>query len=139
MAMVVMHTEPEYRVVGFSDKLIDIPLSTRMRLDGVIKRISGLPFSYTDASLPLKEGLKWTDVYDTFVTYTDNEVNAGGHPAECLTNYAVKKGVDARMAVCAVTATNCTIADPANRNMLDLVGFDSSSAQVLSDFSAGKL
>lgn len=74
---------------------------------------------------------------DTFVVYTDNETWAGSvHPHQALRGYRDWSGIDARLVVVGLTATDFTIADPADPGMLDISGFDSALPTLLTDFSA---
>ncbi|GAG48606.1 unnamed protein product, partial [marine sediment metagenome] len=73
---------------------------------------------------------------DTFVIYTDNETWCGDvHPHQALREYRQKRGIDARLAVVGMTATGFTIADPEDAGMLDLVGFDVATPNLLAEFS----
>jgi 60 kDa SS-A/Ro ribonucleoprotein len=77
---------------------------------------------------------------DTFLVMTDNETWAGrSHPHTELVNYRQKMGIDAKLVVAGVSATEFTIADPSDRGMLDVVGFDSNAPKVIADFSAGRI
>jgi 60 kDa SS-A/Ro ribonucleoprotein len=68
---------------------------------------------------------------DTFVIYTDSETWAGSvHPAQALRGYRAWSGIDARLV---------SIADPADPGMLDVVGFDTATPQLISDFARGAL
>src|SRR5262249_47389685 len=74
---------------------------------------------------------------DTFVIYTDNETWAGSmHPHQALRQYREWSGIDARLVVVGLTATDFTIADPADPGMLDIAGFDAALPNLLTDFSA---
>jgi hypothetical protein len=74
---------------------------------------------------------------DTFVVYTDNETWAGStHPHQALRAYRDWSGIDARLVVAGLTATDFTIADPADPGMLDIAGFDAALPALLTDFSA---
>ena len=44
-------------------------------------------------------------------------------------------GINAKLVVCGVTATNFTIADPNDPGMLDVVGFDSAVPMLIDQFS----
>ncbi len=56
-----------------------------------------------------------------------------------LRRYRTNCGVDARLAVVAMASNGFTIADPADRGMLDVVGFDTATPEVLAAFSRGEL
>lgn len=76
---------------------------------------------------------------ETFVVYTDNDVNAGRrHPVEALKEYRELTGIPARMAVVATQASRVSIADPKDSGMMDLVGFDAQLPRLLHDFVAGQ-
>ena len=77
---------------------------------------------------------------DTFVVATDNETWSGRiHPYQALREYREKMGIDARLAVIAMTPTEFTIADPLDPGSMDVSGFDSSTPNLLSDFSRGDI
>jgi 60 kDa SS-A/Ro ribonucleoprotein len=147
-------TEPKTSTVGFTasgvrarsglfrqslgnDGIATLPISPRQRLDDVLKSISDLPFSRTDCALPMLWAAANKVKVDTFVVYTDNETWAGDvHPHQALRQYRDWSGIDARLVVAGLTATDFTIADPADPGMLDIAGFDSALPTLLNDFSA---
>jgi 60 kDa SS-A/Ro ribonucleoprotein len=138
MALVTARTEPEHHIVGFQDKLLPLKLSPKMRLDDVLKATSGLPFGGTDCARPMLYALEKGLKVDTFVVYTDNETWAGKiHPAQALVRYREKTGIPARLIVVGMVSNGFTIADPNDTGMLDVVGFDASAPQVMSDFARG--
>lgn len=154
LALVTAATEPETSSVGFTapsagtrsgrfrrsidlDGIAPLPVSPRQRLDDVLKCISGLPFSRTDCALPMLWAAANKVKIETFVIYTDNETWAGNvHPHQALRRYRDWSGINARLAVVGLTATDFTIADPADPGMLDIAGFDSALPTLLTNFSA---
>ncbi len=73
---------------------------------------------------------------DVFMIYTDNETWAGNvHPAQALRSYRDARGIPAKLVVVGMTSNGFTIANPDDAGMLDVVGFDTSSPLVLSDFA----
>lgn len=147
LALVQLATEPESAAVGFSSsngrmfgptEMIELSLSPRQRLDDAVRAVSNLPFGGTDCSLPMKYALEQGIEVDTFVVYTDSETWAGrSHPHQALREYREKTGIDAKMAVVGMTATDASIADPNDPGMLDVAGFDPSVPNVISEFSRG--
>jgi len=78
--------------------------------------------------------------FDTFIIYTDNETWAGNiHPFQALKQYRQKTGIDARLIAVGMTTTEYSIADPSDSGMLDIVGFDTSAPNIMSDFIRGNL
>jgi len=154
LALVTAATEPRTTTVGFTasskglrgglfrrgsavDGISPLPISPRQRLDDVLKAISDLPFGRTDCALPMLWATANKVEVDTFVVYTDNETWAGEvHPHQALRQYRDWSGIDARLAVVGLTATDFTIADPDDPGMLDIAGFDAALPTLLTDFSA---
>lgn len=140
MAMVTMAADPNSRVVGFTGDrahggLTPLDISPRRRLDDVIRTIGDLPFGGTDCSLPMLHALEKGWDVDGFVVYTDNETWAGKiHPFQALRQYRERTGINAKMVVVGMTATEFSIADPSDAGMLDVVGFDTTAPQVISNF-----
>lgn len=148
LALVTAAVEPTYEIVGFTSAtgsvysrdtvLTPLAISPRQRLDDAIRAVSNLPFGGTDCSLPMSWAEATGTPVDTFVILTDNETWAGReHPHQALQRYRERMGIDARMVVVAMTPTEFSIADPSDPGMLDVVGFDTATPQILSDFSAG--
>lgn len=147
MALVTAATERAYEIVGFtsgafgsfrSAALRPLAISPRQRLDDAIGAVSDLPFGGTDCALPMLHALTTGAEIDTFVVYTDNETWAGRiHPHEALRQYRHRTGIDAKLVVVGMIATNFSIADPADPGMLDVAGFDSAVPTLISDFARG--
>ncbi len=140
MAMVSMRTEPMTYAMGFAESFRDLRLTKTQRLDDVVRKISRLNFSRTDCALPMRWAMHENIEADAFVIYTDNETWFGDmHPSVALQQYRQKTGIPARLIVVGMTATKFSIADPNDAGMLDAVGFDTATPQVISQFAAGSL
>jgi 60 kDa SS-A/Ro ribonucleoprotein len=147
LSMVTAAVEPEYRIVGFSSAaagsgtlLRELDISPRRRLDDIVTYMDGLPFGATDCALPMVWALRNKVKIETFQIYTDNETWFGSiHPHQALKNYRDQMGIDARLAVIAMTSGGASIADPTDAGSLDVSGFDSVVPTLLSDFSAGRI
>jgi 60 kDa SS-A/Ro ribonucleoprotein len=48
--------------------------------------------------------------------------------------YRKATGIPAKLVVVGMTATSCSIADPNDLGMLDIVGFDSNAVSLMADF-----
>lgn len=149
LASFIAATEPYSEIRGFSSAggwgsrnsvLIDLGISESDSFNTAMKKISGHNFGGTDCALPMKYAFENDLEVDTFIVVTDSETYASvGHPHEWLRKYNKKMGREAKLIVVAATATEFTIADPANPNMLDVSGFDSSTPKVIADFSADRI
>lgn len=148
LALVTMATEPNTTCVGFtgdswnrsSTQLSELPISPRQRLDDAVRAISDISFGGTDCALPMTWALENRLEFDTFVVMTDNETWAGSiHPHQALQQYREQTGINARLVVVGMTATEFSIADPSDAGMLDVAGMDSAVPNMIADFSRGTI
>lgn len=138
MALATARTESAYQLLGFSHRLVPLPVTPRQRLDDALSAMGRVPMGATDCALPMQHALREKLAVDAFVVYTDNETWYGNeHPHQALQRYREQTGIDAKLIVVGMTATGSTIADPDDPGMLDVVGFDASAPAVLADFIAG--
>jgi len=151
MALVTAAREPNHLFTAFTtgsypsrwsprlgSGLSTLAISPCERLDDVVERISKLDFGGTDCALPMLEALKHRWSIDLFVIYTDSETWAGQvHPSQALRLYRERMGIPARLAVVGMASNGFSIADPADGGMLDVVGFDTATPQVIADFGTG--
>jgi 60 kDa SS-A/Ro ribonucleoprotein len=150
MALITAATEPEHEIIGFSAParggyggmhgggepgITRVNISPRMRLAEVIKRIEGIPMGGTDCALPMLWAARNKLNVAGFITYTDSETWAGNiHPAQALRQYRSEFVGDAKAVVVGMTSNGFTLADPNDRGMLDVVGFDTSVPAVIANF-----
>jgi 60 kDa SS-A/Ro ribonucleoprotein len=158
LALVTAASEERYEIVGFyagrrgwkSDRkgpwdflkngLTPLAISPRQRLDDAIETVTDLPFGGTDCALPMLYALAKEREVDTFVIYTDSETWAGEiHPAQALSDYRRASGIEARLVVVGMVSNGFSIADPADPGMLDVVGFDTATPQLIAQFASGVL
>jgi 60 kDa SS-A/Ro ribonucleoprotein len=149
MALITAATEPEYEIIAFSaaaggyggmhgggeSGITHVNLSPRMRLAEVVQRISSIHMGGTDCALPMLWAARNKLNVSGFITYTDSETWAGNiHPAQALRQYRNEFVGDAKAVVVGMTSNGFTLADPNDRGMLDVVGFDTSVPAVIADF-----
>jgi 60 kDa SS-A/Ro ribonucleoprotein len=150
MALITAATEPECEIIAFSAPaqgryggmhgggepgITRVSLSTRMRLADMIKRIEAIPMGGTDCALPMVWAARNKLNVSAFITYTDSETWARDiHPAQALRQYRDEFVGDAKAVVVGMTSNGFTLADPNDRGMLDVVGFDTTVPAVIADF-----
>jgi 60 kDa SS-A/Ro ribonucleoprotein len=149
MALITAATEPEHEIIAFSaaaggyggmhgggeSGITRVNLSPCMRLADVVKRVSSIPMGGTDCALPMLWAARNNLNVSGFITYTDSETWAGNiHPAQALRQYRNEFVGDAKAVVVGMTSNGFTLADPDDRGMLDVVGFDTSVPAVIADF-----
>jgi 60 kDa SS-A/Ro ribonucleoprotein len=157
MALVTAATEERHEIVGFSagrggwtagrrragrgrDGLTPLAIGPRQRLDDAIRAVSDLPFGGTDCALPMRYALAQEREVDTFVVYTDSETWAGDvAPVDALRAYRAASGIDARLVVVGMVANGFSLADPDDAGMLDVVGFDTSTPELIAGFARGEV
>lgn len=159
MALVTLRTEPFVDTVAFTSGgrnfhratrsqwggmynsgISQIDLSPKASLRDTVRNLSNYPLGGTDCAQPMIYAKARKLDVDTFVIYTDNETWAGEmQPFEALRQYRQFIGHDAKLIVVGMTATGFSIADPRDKGMMDVVGFDASAPNVMAQFSAGNL
>jgi 60 kDa SS-A/Ro ribonucleoprotein len=134
MALITAATEEDHGFVAFTGTLKELRIAPTQRLDKVVKAVSELPFGPTDCAQPMLWAAKEGRAVDAFVVYTDSETWSGEiHPVEALHRYRQATGIPAKLIVVGMTSTGFTIADPDDAGMLDVVGFDTATPQVIAD------
>ena len=97
-------------------------------------------FGGTDCAMPMKHATDNSIPIDAFIVYTDSETYAPTvHPQVALEIYRKKMGIDAKLIVVGMASNCLTIADPKDRNTLNLAGFDTSTPTIMSMFINGEL
>ena len=152
LAMVYVKKEPRLVIKGFSSKdrsmsfynrfkgennlMVDLGITRNDSLETVMRKTREVNYGMTDCALPMLDAIDKSIPVDCFLIFTDNESWAGKiHASEALRKYRKEMGINAKMAVVAMTATNYSVADPKDAGMLDFVGFDSSMPKLISQFA----
>jgi 60 kDa SS-A/Ro ribonucleoprotein len=151
LALVTAAVEPEHTIVGFTaaasgkyggqfgggdPSLTPIGIGPRDRLDAVVRQTAVLPMGGTDCALPMVWALEKGVAVDVFVVLTDSATWAGAtHPVQALRRYREGTGIPAKLVVCAMVSNGFSIADPNDAGMLDVVGFDTATPNLIADFA----
>lgn len=137
MALVAAAAESSYTTVAFSHEMVPLTISPRQRLDDVCAVMERVPFGKTDCALPMLWALENGIKADAFIIYTDSQTWWGKiHPVQALQRYRRQTNIPAMLIVVGMCSTDFSIADPNDGGMLDVVGFDAATPQVISDFIA---
>jgi 60 kDa SS-A/Ro ribonucleoprotein len=140
LAMVVVRTESEYLVTGFCGDLQIMPISDKSSLAEAIGVAGGMRPGTTDCAQPMIWAKANKLAVDTFIVLTDNETHAGRiHPHQALEQYRQASGIPAREVVVGMVSTKFSIADPKDPGALDVIGFDTSTPDIISTFSRGDI
>ena len=140
MSMILLKTEPNVHVVGFCNKVVDLGISKSDKLNSVCKKVVRNNWGGTDVASAINWALNNKIEVDVFNVWTDNDTWCGRtHPFQALQKYRKKMGIDAKVIVCATEATAFSVADPADKGMLDIAGFDASVPNIIAEFSRGNI
>ncbi|KAJ7332368.1 hypothetical protein JRQ81_014548 [Phrynocephalus forsythii] len=136
MCMVVARTEKDSHIVAFSHEVVPCHVTENMTLAQVLQKMAEIPMGSTNCSLPILWAEKASVAVDVFIVFTDNETVTGDiHPATALRQYRKKMGIPSKLIVCGMTSSSFTIADPDDRGMLDICGFDAGTPDVIRNFT----
>lgn len=135
MAMTRYKVEKKTVFKGFAGHMKELGITTQDTLDVARQKALNMNFGSTDCALPMIDALQNEIEIDLFEIYTDNETWVGHiHPFQALQNYRNKMGIPAKLVVWGMTATDFSIADPRDPAMLDVVGFDTATPQIVNEF-----
>jgi 60 kDa SS-A/Ro ribonucleoprotein len=136
LAAIHVATENHCEVMAFSESFVPFKIARGEKLEQIVARADAMPFAGTDCALPMLYAIEKRLEVDTFIVFTDNETWFGQiHPDEALRRYRAQSGRAAKLVVVGMTATGFTIADPNDGGMLDVVGFDSATPNLIADFA----
>lgn len=139
LALITARVESDYVITGFTEQLSVLNISPRQRLDDVVKYTESLRMGSTDCAQPMLYALKHKQEYDAFITITDNESWFGNvHPIQALRMYREKTSITAKLLVNGMTSTGFSICDGKDPLCLDVVGFDTATPNIMSDFIRGE-
>jgi 60 kDa SS-A/Ro ribonucleoprotein len=139
MALVTAAVEPRHQFVAFDTRPYPLAISPRQRLDDVVKTLACTGGGGTDCALPILWATEKRLPVDAFVILTDAQTWYGQqHPAQAIQEYRRQVGVPAKLIVVAMAANGHTIGDPNDAGVMNIVGFDTATPQLIADFVAEK-
>ncbi|KRY41425.1 60 kDa SS-A/Ro ribonucleoprotein, partial [Trichinella spiralis] len=141
MCMIHFRTEQTADLMAFTSVPTELKMPKNITLDKFLEEIEDLDFGATDCAMPMLWALKNQRLYDAFIVYTDCETWAGRvKPATALHFYRERTGItDAKLIVVGMVSAGFTIADPNDNGMLDVVGFDPATPDVMHQFIVGEI
>lgn len=136
MAMVLARREPNHEIVGFADAVRPLGVTSRDTLTAAMHKVILANFGSTDCGAAYKfANANRLDV-DCFVVMTDSETWVRGHPHKELEKFRSERGrPNAKAVVVGMVSNGFTIADPKDPNQLDVVGFDTETPALISNFA----
>lgn len=163
MALALIRSSERYMTMAFTTEFQPLPFTRTSTLGGIVNHVRGMNFGGTNCALPLTYALGYDasnrynqffgergnlgsrtgtkiDNVDNFVILTDSETWAGPiHVSQALSMYQKEANPNAKVITAAFTSTGFSIADPNRTDMLDVVGLDTATPNVIQDFASGKM
>lgn len=140
MALATAKVESNPTFVAFDVSAYPLALSATQRLDDVVGIMSRTGGGGTDCSIPIKWARENKVPVDVFVIYTDSETWYGNeHPVQALDSYRQVMGIEAKLVTVAMAANKVSLADCTDNRMLNVVGFDTNTPEIISQFIRGEL
>lgn len=143
MAMITLATEGEANthIYAFTTTFKD--MRGRINPNSTVQeaiRATNEQFGGTDCAVPIRHASQHNIPVDCFIVYTDSETYAPTkHPQVELEEYRKKMSIDAKLIVVGMVSNSLTIADPSDKNTLNLAGFDSALPQLITMFLKGEI
>ena len=135
MAMMFKCIEKDVEVMGFSNVFKPFDINKDDDFNTNLENIRNQNFGNTDCSLPFTWALKNNRQYDCVIVFTDNETNTNVmKPSDALNNYRKSMNLNTKLVVVGLTSNGFSIADPNDKNMLDVCGFDINMFDTISEF-----
>lgn len=139
MAMVTLRTEAHCHTLGFTTHLVPLDMRPTSTLTQVCTAMDNVQFGKTDCAAPMVHCQRHNVQADVFIVFTDNETYHGDvHPSQALRNYRAHTGIPAKLIVVGIMSNGFTIADPADKGMLDICGFDANVPALIENFVGGQ-
>lgn len=136
MCMVIAQTELNAQIVVFSEgSVLPCTVSPDMTLMQVAAQLIQTPGGSTDCALPITWASENEKTVDVFIVFTNNQTLGRENPADTLKTYRQKSGLFSKLIVCGMIANSLSIADPEDRGMLEICGFDSQAVDVIRNFA----
>ncbi len=140
MALATAKAEQNYIIRGFSNRFIDLGITSSDTFINALAKTHKHNFGSTDASLAYEWARQEKVHVDIFCTWTDNESFAGyQHPTQALMKYRTEINPNAKAIYISLAPYNITQVDPDDPLSYDIAGFDPSTPKVIQMIANGEL
>ena len=136
MAMVFARTEPNYYVMGFAHNFVDLKITAKDTIQTAMRKAQMNNFGGTDAAIAAQWALKNRVECDAMMILSDLETWCGDiHVDQAMKQYRNQMNMPNSKLICVgMISNNYTLADPNDKNSLNVVGFDTSTPQLVNNF-----
>lgn len=134
IAMLFAQVEPNTFSLHFNTTAGEFPIMKRDSLNDVADRASRIGGG-TDLSAPVRYMLDRGLYADAIIVLTDNETWHGSmHQAQAIKQYRAKVNPGAKLIIASTAYNGHSVGDPKDELTLNVIGFDASIHQVISEF-----
>lgn len=149
MALITVSTEARCLVAGLTSTVVSqftgtvtatsglrlLDILPGLRLEEVVARLAEIRIGIPDGALPMVWAGRHRLPIECFVTYTDGEAwGVAKAPADALRGYRDATGIPARWVLVGMAGSGFELADAGDPGMLDVHGFDASTADVIAGY-----
>lgn len=139
MAMVTARVEREYVILGFAGGVTHLDITAKDTLESAMRKALRHNFGGTNHAALFDYAKRQKFPADYFIVYTDNETGYGD-TGKAIREYRSASQIhNAKVITVGLVANRFTIADPKDRNMLDVVGFSTDVPSLMSEFIRGNV
>ena len=138
-AMCIARSEKNWYTACFNATMVPISMTGKEDLATVVKKFAKMSWGGTNCSRPYIDAQEKAMKVDAFISITDSETWAEGHPVSSLNSYRNSSGIKAKSIVVGMTATSFSINDPTDPFGLDIIGCDTSTPRLACDFATSRL
>lgn len=143
VSLSIARIEKNYHMIAFDSEscrkggTYPITISNNDNLNDVVKKLSSVGGGGTNCYLPIKWAIdNKIDNVDCFVILTDSENWQGSiTPVDTLNQYRKMYNKNAKMVIVAMAANRVSIGDHKDKGIINVVGFDTYTPQIISDFA----
>lgn len=134
VAMMFAQVEPSTFSLHFNTDAGEFPIMKRDSLRDVADRASRIGGG-TDLAAPVRYMLERNLYADAIIVLTDNETWAGGsHQSQLVRDYRQRINPSMKLIIASTAYNGHSVGDPKDEQTLNVIGFDASIHQVISEF-----
>ena len=133
-----LHSQPNSKLYCMKDKLEEISIDKEMDFNKVVLSLWFSTVGSTNYSMPIVSASEKNLNFDSFIVYSNLEVNSKDSPLKELEKYRAKlKNPNVQLLNVSMIACNVQVASPNDKNTLDIIGFAHDSPQIILNYLKG--
>lgn len=106
-------------------------------LQEAITLLKGVGGGGTNMGASIQQAIDTNSYYDAFVYWTDSDLNSGVHPSIMLERYRDLINPNAKLITVCLSTSDRSVVNPNDVGMMDIVGFDAETPNIIQNFIEG--